>query len=209
MHGHFGDTWALTSYLLSLSEKNGSPILFSDRDKDVNEIILDITPHLNSKGKIIFSNSEPTIIFKDPEPYRKKFIPTIKKWSETNSKIIAYQFDGRHQAEKKNLPKQNIENLINSLVKLGYHPIDVGNYKSISFIVDTLSKCQLFVGCASGLSVVTRSVGCPTFIISWKIKEALVDYLVNCQLPHIIRFFKTENSFLNYLTGEGPLIKFL
>jgi hypothetical protein len=193
----FGDIWAVTSFLLRISEESARPTKFAARSKSFKSTMQDILPLLQSKGKIEFVGGQAAQrILNYCEPYKVKFVPTINKWTG-NSKIIAYQFDGNHLANHKNINKDRLEWLLNNLIKMGYEPVNVGGRQSVEFIIDTLAKAKLFVGCPSGLSVAAISVGTPIFLITKMLKVKFVRFLRSCHYhTKPVRMFRTVNQFL-------------
>lgn len=197
---HFGDTWAYTNLLLRLSEGNGKPVRVGIENQKLKKLILQIRPFLKSKGRIVFSNRRADLKYMYCDPYKIKFVPAIRTWNykrALKSKIVAYQFDGIHLSEEKNLPPHRIKVLLSALRKMGYTPVNVGGHKKIDFIINTLSNCKFFIGCPSGLSVAARSVKCPIFLITWKLGLDWVNWIKNCQCP-TAKFFVNVGEFLRF-----------
>jgi len=194
----FGDIWALTSYLLRVSEEAGRPTRFFTRNEKIRAIIRSIIPHLRSKGKIHLAHNPLQKQLGYCEPFLVKFVPTHKKWQYNRaSNIVAYQFDGNHLGNEKNLPWQRQLYLLRSLRRMGFIPVDVGHKKPIRFIVDTLSKCRFFVGCPSGLSVVSISVGNPVYLITRSINPKYCGFMRNCQYKtKEVHMYRTVDEFL-------------
>jgi hypothetical protein len=204
----FGDIWAMTNYLLRVSQELGKPARFFSRAKHIGDTIKEIVPLLKSKGSVNIVGPHEKIL-SYCEPFSIKFLPTIKEWSPT-SNIIAYQFDGRHLQRQKNLPCIRLAYLINSLMDMGYDPVDVGGYKPLEYIVDILSKCQFFVGCPSGLSVVSLSVGNPVFLITRQMDPLFLLFMHQCQYrDKDVRMYTTVDEFLiqvKRMRGMGRLL---
>jgi len=203
----FGDMWAVTSYLLRISEETARPTKFFTRSQNFKSTIQSILPLLQSKGKIEFIGGQAAQrMFNYCEPYKVKFVPTIKTWTKNDNRIIAYQFDGSHLSETKNINENRLIWLLNNLIKMGYKPINIGGKQSIEFIVDTLAKAELFVGCPSGLSIAALSVGTPIFLITKMLKVDFVRFLRSCQYhTKPVKMFRTANQFLFYLNQEFKL----
>lgn len=200
----FGDIWAVTSYLLRLSEKTSTPTKFFTKSQRFKTTMKEILPFLNSSGRIEFvAGSAAHKILNYCEPYRTKFVPTTKIWERRHSKIIAYQFDGNHLAKLKNISSFSVSKLLDSLTKMGYTPVNIGDQKSIEFIVDTLSQAKLFVGCPSGLSIAAISVGTPIFLITKMLNVDFVRFLRSCQYhTTCVKIFRTIRQFLLCLNRD-------
>lgn len=164
----FGDKWAVTSYLLKKSEIEKKIILF---DSDNYDLIYKIASFFNTNGRIEHKKSN--LIFEENynTVYTTKYVPTKKVWQENKNKIITYQFDGRCGSSLKNPPDHEIHQFITFFEKLGYKTIDLGNYKPISFIIDSLSSCQFYVGCSSGIANVNMSVNAPMYIVKQNLPD--------------------------------------
>lgn len=193
----FGDLWAVTSYLLRVSEESGKPTRFFTRVKKLKKTMKDIIPFLTSKGNIDFVDQPLQKILSYCEPYSVKFVPTNKTWSNNHNNIVAYQFDGIHLSEQKNLPLPRLRFLIKSLKDLGFIPVDVGHGRPIKHIIDILSECQFFVGCPSGLSVVSMSVGNPIMLITRNINPRYCPFMRRCQYKtRTVDMYRTVDEFI-------------
>ncbi len=195
----FGDMWAVTSYLLRVSEEIGKPAQFWTKSAKQRDIIRAVTPLLKSKGKIdLVPMPTPKMkVLNYCEPFRVKFVPTYKRWKHNKQNIIAYQFDGNHLANDKNLSLSRFMYLLKSLEGMGYELVDVGHKKPLPYIVDVLSKCKFFVGCPSGLSVVSISVGNPVFLITRLMHPLFLRFMVDCQYrTKSVQMFSTVVEFL-------------
>jgi len=193
----FGDTWAVTSYLLRMSEELKKPIRVHTVNSKFKNDVKAIIPHLDSPGEINFVDQAAQMGMEYCKPYSVKFVPTKKQWNPS-ANIVAYQFDGNHLNVKKNLPPGALASLINSLNSLGYEPVDVGHKKSISFIIDTLSQCNFFIGCPSGIGIASMSVGNPIYLITRNINPQYVAYMKNCHYVtrQDVQMFRCVEDFL-------------
>jgi hypothetical protein len=196
----FGDMWAVASYLLRVSEELKKPVRFFAQSSKQRDIIRAVLPHLRSKGKVDLVPA-PTAKMKwlgYCEPFRVKFVPTYRRWKYNKySNLVAYQFDGRHLAAEKNLPPQRLKYLLDSLHLMGYHTVDVGHKKPLEFIIDVLAKCKFFIGCPSGLSVVSASVGNPVFLITRAMHPLFLKFMQECQYrTKSVHMFTTVDEFL-------------
>lgn len=196
----FGDIWAVTSYLLRVSEEIKKPARFWPRSSRQRDIIRAVTPLLRSRGSIdIVPAPTPKMkMLNYCEPFRVKFVPTYKRWKHNKySNIVAYQFDGNHLADEKNLPLPRLMYLLKSLEAMGYKTMDVGHRKPLPYIIDVLSKCKFFVGCPSGLSVVSISVGNPVFLITRSMNPLFLRFMADCQYrTKSVQMFSTVDEFL-------------
>jgi hypothetical protein len=198
----FGDMWAVTSYLLRLSEESKKPTQFWSQSARQTDMIKLIVPFLRSKGTISFVPPTSKIkMVEYCEPFRVKFVPTYKRWEyDKCSKLVAYQFDGNHLADIKNLPLLSLKYLLQSLEAMGYQTVNVGENKPLSYIIDVLSQCKFFVGCASGLSIASISVGNPVFLITRMINPLFLKFMMDCQYrTKHVQMFSTTDEFLIYL----------
>lgn len=103
------------------------------------------------------------------DPWKFNYFPTRKSWIGGGD-YIAYQFDGRSSAAEKNPPKEDID-LFNTWAKDNNLPVRyVGLPCSIDECVEIIRHAKLFVGACSGMSHLSLSVGCPTFVVEYKVK---------------------------------------
>lgn len=190
----FGDTWAVTNFLLRVSEEIQAPTRVFSRNKAFVKLVTEIPQYLDTNGKIKFVTDVPQVGMTYCDPYRVRFYSTKKKWQPEN--IVAYQLEGRHLANFKNIP----HNILNKLISLGYLPINVGGFKPLAFIIDMLSRCKFFVGCPSGIGVAALSVGCPVYIITSQLRNDYLRFMFRCQYyDKKVQVFKYTSSFLSAL----------
>ncbi len=188
----FGDTWAVTSYLLRISQEINKPVKVFSHNKRFVLTVRDVKKHLNTYGDIEFVHTVPTAKMSYCEPYKAKFLPTKKLWN-CSTNIVAYQFDGRHLAKVKNI---NYNYVLRVLKSKGYVPINLGGYKPLDFIIDILSKCKFFLGSPSGMSVVSMSVGNPAYVIGGGLSDKYLSFMSKCQYQNGVTVFKFTKSFL-------------
>jgi hypothetical protein len=202
-----GDTWAATNYFLRISERLRKPIRVNAHFQSFKDFVLNIRPYFNSSGRIQFVDDPFEHKIGYCQMYSIGFLPTKIRWKRSKSNIIAYQFDGKDMAEYKNLPPDVLANLLKSLNSRGYNTINVGGMKPMPFIIKTLAKCKLFVGCPSGLSHVAMSVKCPINLISWKIPQFRINRIGGgirgCQfLRDHATWFRTPEEFLKSIKSS-------
>lgn len=206
----FGDLWAVTSYLLRVSEESGKPTRFFSRIKKVKNTMRTIIPYLTSKGSISFVDKSNQKVLRYCEPYAVKFVPTNKVWNNKHSDVVAYQFDGVHLSKQKNLPLPRLRFLIKSLKALGLKPVDVGHGRPIEYIIDILSNCRFLVGCPSGLSIVSISVGNPVILITRNIDPKYCVYMKTCQYKtKPVQMYRTVDEFIIDLNRKNRMGRLL
>jgi hypothetical protein len=68
------------------------------------------------------------------------------------------------------------------------------------FMINTLAKSKIFIGCPSGVATVAMSVGCPINLITWNLSRADIDRLRSCNFLHsTAKYFKTPDNFIQNL----------
>ncbi len=177
----FGDAWAVTSYLLRMSEEAKKPVKFASSEGSLKNRIELISNFLDSTGKIQMVHQFQERVIRYCEAYSVKFVRTKKRWKDNHSRIVAYQFDGNHLASQKNPPPDKVAALVKELTYMGYQPIDIGHMKPLDFVINTLAKCKFFVGCPSGMAHVSMSVGNPIYVITRNMSPKFVDFMKVCQ----------------------------
>jgi hypothetical protein len=153
---------------LKKSELEKKIVLF---DNDNPKLIYEIASFFNTNGRIEHKKSN--LIFEENYNivYTTKYTPTKKIWQKNKNKIITYQFDGRCGSSLKNPPDHEIHHFNKFFEKIGYKSIDLGNYKPISFIIDSLSSCEFYVGSSSGIANVNMSVNAPMYIVKQNLPD--------------------------------------
>lgn len=204
----FGDAFAVTNYLLRASERIKKPVRFACHNRDLRERVRFISTYLDTPGRINIVNARKQKILGYCEPFGVKFVRTKRRWRYNHwSKIVAYQFDGRHLAEEKNLPPDRVDYLVKQLKMMGYNPIDVGNHKPLGYVIDVLAKCRFFVGCPSGIAHVSQSVGNPIYVITKEMKRSYLNFMRRCQYRTAqVHMTKYIFDFLRVIHNEQPTL---
>lgn len=196
----FGDTWAVTNFLLRVSLEIKEPVKVFTSSLLFKKNVCEIVNYLDTNGKITFVTTPPQVAMSYRDIYRIKFFPTKKVW-RCDSNIIAYQFDGTHLSQFKNLIGDSLNKFLNCLKRMGYLPINVGGYSPLNGIINILTKSVCFVGCPSGISKVAISVGVPTYVITKNIPAAYCCFMQNCHFYNKpVRMFKYTRSFVKHLS---------
>jgi len=180
-HGRaLGDVLASTMLYLRWSQENEQPLkmstwYFKGRKKEysykLHEILELFTPE--QTAKLIITDEKPTMRHSSDEGIDQIFQRIKYKWHPSNvaSKIIAYQFDGKHH-KAKNFPNQEAEqDVLNYINQLGYQTIKLGKEKSLNECAKILSYSFSFVGVPSGMSVLSAAVGIPYIVITHKLGQ--------------------------------------
>src|SRR5581483_1195362 len=81
IYNHFGDSWAITSYLLRISEESGKPVRYYPTNSRQRDNILQIRPYLKSKGIIHIVEQSPEVTLAHCTPFRTKFVKTLRSWN--------------------------------------------------------------------------------------------------------------------------------
>jgi len=198
-----GDRWASVSFLLRKSEEKGRPI-FVDGDFDP-EHLYELASCFDTTGKLIYEKGHPILPMNYHDAFSTKYLPTKKTWRDTNSNVVAYQFDGISSFWNKNPPDEEIAEFLSYLSRRGFTPVDLGHMKPLPYIIETLATCKFFVGCASGIGHISMSVNTPMYIILHNLQEGTgppysVEYqqTVYSSKPDV-QFFKYLKDLMNHL----------
>lgn len=173
-HYRLGDLWRLVSRSLRLSEFHGCTTGISPHSLggDRSETIREILRALDSKGRVVLCPDRPGVYF-DVNEWQPS-LPTRRQWQAGPYRRIAYQFDGISFAEEKNPPAQDVEDLLAFFHDSGVGTVRLGKHLGIERCIEELSRCDLFVGCASGLAELCYSVGIPVYILQYRLPGHLI-----------------------------------
>ena len=201
----FGDVWAGTCCLLTESERLGRPIrvkttgnVSSNVRMSRRELSKQIVEVIDTTGELCFVDYDATRKIEDTDcGAYGKLLPTKKRWKPEGN-VIAYQFDGVYHREFKNMPENVADRFLEKLVAKGYEPVNIGGGKAVLEIVDTLAKCQMFVGAASGMTIASISVGTPIYVIAWKLPNWAPKWYNKCQyqLRKDVKWYRRPETFL-------------
>ncbi len=159
--GHLGDVWASLSYYHRLSSEQQRVILLAS-----SPTVSEAYGLLDAPGHVFLTDSpatEPPVSY--DTIYRLPYFPTKKVWHPSDSKVVCYQFDGRHKAEIKNPTPAQILRFVRRLRVAGLTPLDIGNKFLIEQGIEALAGAGCFVGINSGWTEVVASVGTPMHMV--------------------------------------------
>jgi ADP-heptose:LPS heptosyltransferase len=198
-----GDRWASISYLLRKSQEKGRPV-FIDGEADSGHLY-ELASYFDTTGQLIYEKGRSILPMNYHEAFSTKYLPTKKTWRDTNSKVVAYQFDGVTSFWDKNPSDKEITEFLNHLTSRGFTPVDLGHMKPLPYIIETLTTCKFFVGCASGIGHISMSVNTPMCIILHNLPEggpppygAEYQRTVYSSKPDV-QFFKYLKDLMNHL----------
>ncbi len=137
-----------------------------------------------------------------------EFFPTQMKWRLRYPRsFICVHFNGISAAEDKNPSLEEQQKILAwaKARKLGVEVLG-GEGWPLADVVEQLADCALFVGCDSGFSHIAHSVGCPTYLLEYKLP------VVTCHRhkPYVLckgaEHFKSQaDNWLGYMRTLGYL----
>jgi len=207
-----GDTWAFISYVIYECRDKGRKVCFFSRLTQSQKVLFkDIFDLLQTNVKMRLTNETPNQNVRGgvqefsfgTYAFDKKYVPTKRRWTKNNGRLIAYQFESvksrPHQPARflSEIDEVDFE-LWKS--KSRYTFVDLNNRFSVHQIVDILSQCHCFIGIDSGISHIAHSVGVPRFIKFWKCKgKEHLDWL-EPEKEYDVRYFHPNKEYKTFHT---------
>lgn len=178
-----GDHWASICLLAQLSKETGEHVCFSS-DERFRSRHLEILHVLNLRGAWVAWTPEQANARLDGfDVWATEYLPTRVRWHRSAGRdrpfgdahpgignYICTHFEGVSSAENKNPSTDEQRRILEwaAVRQLQVKPLG-DPAMPLSRMVELLSRCVLFVGCDSGPSHVAHSVGCPTYLLEYKL----------------------------------------
>lgn len=168
--GQLGDCWLFASYVLL------NKIKFVSYGENQEKKLSQIFPLMDSEFVPIRVSSGIGKIRRVGGRFSRshKYIKTKKKWTNTNSGIVCYQFDGKTGRGRKNLRQGEHDFIIDAIEKSGKTAVRLGSHISLEECVNIIAGSDMFIGVDSGMSHICHSVGIPTYILKNRLSSKFV-----------------------------------
>ena len=168
-----GDHWASLNLLAQKSFVSGERVAYHHPDRKVLDRALDILHMLDlpdrvrMEGQLVPESAQSLDGF---DVWATPYFPTKHRWHlRWAQPFIAFHFDGVSSAAEKNPPPTEQTEILRWAGRQGLGVIKLGSQMALAEAVEHLSDCMLFVGCDSGFSHIAHSVGCPTYLLEYKL----------------------------------------
>lgn len=165
-----GDHWASINLLAQMSITRREPVEFqmSARFLERHGEILDLLDL--GTARVLMTASQSDARLGGFDVWATEYLPTRRRWARSDRlDFICTHFAGVSSAADKNPPDHDQMQIREWAAKQGLPAVELGPHLSLTAIVDLLSRCTLFVGCDSGMSHIAHSVGCPTYLLEYKL----------------------------------------
>lgn len=134
------------------------------------------------------------------------YYPTKERWfTERVTKTACTHFSGWSAAKDKNPSPAEQAQILAWIDAQGLDHVSLDGI-SLPDMIQALSRCALFVGCDSGPSHIAHSVGCPTFLLEYKLPVVTCHRhktYVKCEGAE--HFKPQANNLLQYLRFIGAV----
>lgn len=171
-HNGLGDHWASLNLLARMSEASDAPVSFvSPRETYLRNreilTLLDLGTVRPRLSHLIGTGNRDLDGF---HVWACPYFPTIQRWSPGRVRGHAcVHFDGLSSAADKNPSAEDADSITRWLIDQGLMVTPLTRAMSLAQMVQALATCSLFVGCDSGPSHIAHSVGCPTYLLEYKL----------------------------------------
>ncbi|MHA1948304.1 MAG: hypothetical protein ACW99G_03550 [Candidatus Thorarchaeota archaeon] len=161
----FGDMWLRISYLINVCKAQNKTAQVCTAGGSPRNYVLNRIMNIFEDGNLITKspNRNGPVLRMCGDFFHNCSCDTKVRW-KCNSKYACYQFDGNSHSGKQ-MTKKEESHLLNNLRRSGYEPVNCGGNQQIDRVIKKLSNCAFFVGVASGMSLVSLSVGTPTHVV--------------------------------------------
>lgn len=204
-NGGLGDHWASISLLARLSLHTGREINFSsqgEHEKRHQEILrlLDL-----GDARLIRYLGPGNTCLDGFDVWATDYFPAIHQWSDKRLRpYICFHFEGQSAAADKN-PSEEEQRKIREWAAFNkLEVITLSGGLSLELITRLLAGCTLFVGCDSGMSHIAHSVGCPTYLLEYKLPVVTCHRHKKYVLCHGAgHFMQQADNWMHYLSFLG------
>ncbi len=171
-HGGLGDHWASICLLGRMADAQRETITFVSRKEHFlrTRDILNLLDLGEARRWMAHAIGMGTADLNGFHVWACPYFPTFDRWTQSRVRGHAcIHFDGLSSAADKNPPKEEAASIARWLIDQGLMVTPLTRDMSLAQIVGALSTCTLFVGCDSGMSHIAHSVGCPTYLLEYKL----------------------------------------
>jgi hypothetical protein len=135
-----------------------------------------------------------------------RYYPTKVRWlTERVTKTACTHFTGWSAAKDKNPPPTEQAQILSWIDGQGLDHVSLDGIP-LPDMIQALSRCALFVGCDSGPSHIAHSVGCPTFLLEYKLPVVTCHRHKNYVLCKGASHFQSQaDNWLHYLHFIGAV----
>lgn len=185
-----GDTWAIVSLLLRLSEQERRPSILNPiylpagdesargekflKPRNLSTLIREVAVLFESSGQIEISYLHPNCLVTDEMVFTMPFLPCRYRWKPAASKMVCYQLAGIHNAKDKNVSEHEQKHFCKELRNAGFIPQALGLPLTLEKSAQLLSEALCFIGVDSGLMHVAYSVGTPPIMVRNNMSDAQI-----------------------------------
>lgn len=205
-NGGLGDHWASISLLARLSIHAKREILFSSQGEHEkrHQEILDVLDLGDARLTRYLGPGNTDL--SGFNVWAAEYMPTWFRWRDTQLRpYVCAHFSGISSAEDKNPPLEDQRRIEAWCKSKGFGLFVIGK-SELSVITDFLSHCVLFVGCDSGMSHIAHSVGCPTYLLQYRLPVVTCHRNKNYVLCNGVGHFEQQaDNWLSYLRFVGAL----
>lgn len=169
---NLGDHWATINYLITRSHILREEMMLSryQHGQDFMERMSEILYLLDApeRSSVFLTDTPGTHEPDGFDVWAGSYWNTKQRWLPNSGDRICYQFDGVSSAEDKNPSADDEKKILQWISTLGT-PVRLGSHMTLASVVNELANARLFVGCDSGMSHITHSVGVPSIIVEYKL----------------------------------------
>ena len=168
----FGDLWAVTSHCCLWSQRAGQAVYLSrwstksmrNREQEVRGILNNLEEEY-TRNVVVTDERVKTGLRFSVRDHHEPYVPTRTRWVQNDGRIISYQITTptKHRPARFCDPTL-IKRLGDHLPGWKFIALGKEHQRSLSEIVEILSRSVCFVGIDSGISHVAHSVGVPVFL---------------------------------------------
>lgn len=163
-----GDHIASICLLAQLSIARQQPVSFASRRPNRVIDILDLLDL--GKADLDDQTGDGNTDLSGFDVWATEYLPTKVRWHRPRAtRYICTHFDGISSAEDKNPSPEEAAQIVDWACQRGLGVVALTQNMSLSRVVNLLSRCTLFVGCDSGMSHLAHCVGCPTYLLQYKL----------------------------------------
>ncbi len=165
-----GDHWASINLLAHLSMARGMPVRFMTENRFAARHA-GILATLDLSRADLSPCSERTGASLDGfNVWATPYLPTKRRWGMLTARpFVCAHFEGLSSAAEKNPPVGDLDRIQAWADERGLPLYPLTRDLTIEKIVDLLAQCTLFIGVDSGMSHIAHSVGCPTYILEYRL----------------------------------------
>lgn len=165
-----GDHWASINLLAQMSIAQGRQVRFHSKPEHHSRHAQILIALEGGLARVLPQDEPGTADLDGFNVWATEYLPTKRRWYRSGVEpVVCTHFEGISAAADKNPPPADRQEIEAWAAARGLKTCALTGGMTLSEVIWRLATCTLFVGCDSGMSHIAHSVGCPTYLLEYRL----------------------------------------